>query len=316
VKKDKKTYQNSFGDPWCPLFGNLPEIDAPPSAAASRCLEIICEAREMWWIAADILRADNTLAYPLLSESVLNSIRPIYSRIWEIMFRAQWMSGKYNEYGQPRYDNPYYDDRSGNLKIAEDQVYGDFLVTEALQTAFIDSGVMQKVFEVCGSWLVFSLCAIHRSRDILDDLLFYGEEESSASITAKLLTASNVLVRAKKEIHETGLDEHPTGYFSIIPDPEEEEKAVKEKRDKEKKEAISKVRSKVATDRHLNERPMREAKRDKIRTLVVEQGRRRRGLRLNGAAEIIAKKIGIKASTIRRYFSKEEYERLVIMQNP
>ena len=40
-----------FKNPWCPLFGHLPEIeDNTPNTPASRCIGIITEARSLWGI--------------------------------------------------------------------------------------------------------------------------------------------------------------------------------------------------------------------------------------------------------------------------
>jgi hypothetical protein len=48
-KKPDWSYQKQLlNNPWCPLFGSLPETYEPPAAVTSQCLQIITAAREIW----------------------------------------------------------------------------------------------------------------------------------------------------------------------------------------------------------------------------------------------------------------------------
>lgn len=304
--------QHLFNNRWCPLFGGLPEIDDPPSSPAYRCIDIIKEARLLFG-AVDIFPGDN---YPaperveglyalsdggiyLLSKPVLTSIRFIYFRIWEIMFRAQWISGKWNEYGQPKYDNPYCDDHN-HLRIAQDQVTASFLITESLETNSIDHTVMRKVFDAWGPGILFALYAICEAWQILRDLLIEGEEEEGTVVLKRLFIASAVMDRARTEESKI---ERLKGFgsssdeFDLIPGLE----------DQQKKAELSDTRRTVALYGWKERKPVIEAEQDAIKAAMIELGRRR-NLKLNSVAAKLHKHFNKSQSTLRHLFTKEAFE--------
>jgi len=157
-KKKKLDSERLFTEPWCPLFGNLPE-DYLPHSMISRCVMIIYLARLNWGIFNDW--EDNS--YPT---KTLLTAWAIFKNIPRITYEA-----RYPGYEEP--DNPFIDKLFAVINYKTE-------------------GVLEEVSHE----KIFSLLAIDFAWDVIEDILQKGIPENDETVLRRVLYASNLLSRA------------------------------------------------------------------------------------------------------------------------
>lgn len=93
---------------WCPLHGFLPHYDYSPSSNISRCVDIICRARDLWnvdYCVIDSYFRKNT-PYPDVKGSEHQTAIALFERAGEMILHAAIRNTQkdYDETGKPRYD--------------------------------------------------------------------------------------------------------------------------------------------------------------------------------------------------------------------
>lgn len=221
--KKQYGYRKLFKKAWCPLFGELPFIEDPPSSPASRCIDIIERARDMWgcpplsyesswpnpqdvWFDAYLVGGYTGIEEMVqYSKEKLLSARAIFRRASEIMMHSQIYKGG----GQDWYRKQ---DGTSDLRIAPDQVKDWLLEYHANSTL----GVVEKI-EVPE---IFALVAIHQAWFTLYKLLCNGISEDDSSVIKNVQVTGALLARAQSIQTDKKIEHADKTIKEMIPDTE------------------------------------------------------------------------------------------------
>lgn len=162
--KKKSDLASLFKNPWCPLFGHLP--DYSPHSMIARCVSIIYSARLNWNISDDW----KGNSYPIPEDTGYSGItlltaRAIFNNIPMIQYKAY-----HPGYEEP--DNPF--------------------IIKMFDIIYKTKGVLEEVSEE----KLFSLLAINYAWVVIKDILHKGIPEDNPIILRRILYASNLLSRA------------------------------------------------------------------------------------------------------------------------
>lgn len=109
LHEDFKELLLNYNTPrWCPLHGFLPYPGNSPSSNISRCVDIICRARDLWNIDRCVIdsffRQDNL--YPAVKGSEHQTAIALFERASDMILHAAIRDTQtdYDETGKPRYD--------------------------------------------------------------------------------------------------------------------------------------------------------------------------------------------------------------------
>ncbi|HVO66704.1 MAG TPA: hypothetical protein VMT12_09485 [Syntrophales bacterium] len=222
-KKKPLTYEDFFENPWCPLFGALPDIPDDhqyPNSVASRCLDIICEAREIWdahdfnWpdpICPDKQLVEEKTGMPA---EFIESVRLISWRAIEIVFNCRFNTAIYSDQYRPWQRK---DGGESFLSLGAYNIWAWVLESEMEITAgattepFIsirkftntDPQSLETIQYEEETFLeekAFSLLAIDVAWSTLGSVLYWHEAEDSPYILRCLQDAQDLMTRARQAL--------------------------------------------------------------------------------------------------------------------
>ena len=180
-----------YAEPHCPLFGDLPPIDPPPSTSEGRCFEVIDEARAILGVGPGGSRtfsnqrerknwpeAADVPGYPT---NVLRSVRAVYRRTGDIMSYA----GCYDP------SCGWYDTEGGGKvqTLSADQVDEARVIQFARDSIGCDRNAPES--------LIFAALAINYAWNALQDLLVRYVDVDPEAIHHEIYVAQGFLEKAR-----------------------------------------------------------------------------------------------------------------------
>lgn len=190
-------YNDLFKNPWCPLFGHLPEIeDNISNTPTSRCIDIVTEARSLWGInpffhVTDTSWPEEDLP-PEKPPEISSLVSPEGSHeecskypAWKLKAARTIARTCYSVQKYLYRYSPYGHDATP-----------DIAWKEAIDIARIES-IPQLDQRITDS-MILSILAIETAWSALEDVLYYREKEDDSSILKQILIAGQLLARAKE----------------------------------------------------------------------------------------------------------------------
>ncbi len=191
-----------FKNPWCPLFGHLPEVeDNTPNTPIKRCIDIITEARSLWGINPFFHVTDTSWPEaedlpPEKPPEISPLIHPEYSPK-ECSKYPEWKLKAARTIARTCYSVQKY--------LYRYSTYGhnatpDISWTEAIH--IIRSESIPRLDQRVTDSMILGILSIETAWETLGDILYYRENDVSNLLNQEQI-AKNLLTNAREIIFET-----------------------------------------------------------------------------------------------------------------